>query len=496
MLHIDRPRRPADLVPKIDRLFELSGAKISSLERSWNPADGAPVFTVNGRYVSRGWTEWTEGFQYGSALLQFDATGDREYLDLGRERTLTRMAPHLTNVGVHDHGFNNVSTYGALWRLAHERRFDGSEWEIRFYELALKVSGAVQARRWTPLPDGGYIYSFNGAHSLFVDTIRSLRSLALSHALGHRLIEEQDAPVSLLVRLLQHARATARYNVFMADGAHASGPFDRRGRVAHESLFNVASGTYRGPSTQQGYSPFSTWTRGLAWAMLGFAEQLEFLSTLPPEAVGDADGWMLAAARATCDFYIESAACADGIPYWDTGAPGLAALGDWGGRASDPFNDCEPIDSSAAAIAAQGLLRLGHYLESRGSDGERYGQAGLRVLDTLLDDAGPYLSRDPQHQGLLLHSVYHWPNGWDHVPPGSKTPRGESSQWGDYHVREAALYVKRLAEQGPYLTFYGPLGANQEPRTLNPEPGTLNPEPRTQNQLRTQNLQPTTENPS
>jgi hypothetical protein len=50
--------------------------------------------------------------------------------------------------------------------------------------------------------------------------------------------------------------------------------------------------------------------------------------------------------------------------------------------------------------------------------------------------------------------VYHWPNGWDHVPEGARVPRGESSQWGDYHVREAALYVKRLAE-GKYLAFYG-----------------------------------------
>ena len=95
-------------------------------------------------------------------------------------------------------------------------------------------------------------------------------------------------------------------------------------------------------------------------------------------------------------------------------------------------------------------------LATRGdtADADRYQQAGLRVLDTLFDE--PYLSADPDHQGLLLHSVYHWPNGWDHVPPGSRIPRGESSQWGDYHAREAALYVKRLAEGAPYLTFFGP----------------------------------------
>ena len=78
------------------------------------------------------------------------------------------------------------------------------------------------------------------------------------------------------------------------------------------------------------------------------------------------------------------------------------------------------------------------------------------MLDTLFDEAGPYLSRDPEHQGLLLHSVYHWPNGGTTCRRARQTPRGESSQWGDYHAREAALYVKRLAEGGPYLAFYGP----------------------------------------
>jgi hypothetical protein len=461
MIRFDRTRTPADLLPKIDKLFDLSAAKIHSIEESWRPSDGAPVFTVGGRYTARGWTEWTEGFQYGSSLLQFDATDDRSFLDLGRERTLTRMAPHLTHVGVHDHGFNNVSTYGALWRMTRERRIDATEWELRFYELALKVSGAVQARRWTPLPDGGFIHSFNGAHSLFVDTIRSLRALALSYMLGHKLVEEQDAQIDLLARLLQHAQATARFNVFYGT---TTGPFDVRGRTAHESLFNAANGTYRGPSTQQGYSPFSTWTRGLAWAMLGFAEELEFLSSLPAETTStplarSAMTAMLEAAVATCDFYIDNAACADGVPYWDTGAPGLHALGDWGSRDADPFNDREPVDSSAAAIGSQGLLRLGRLLQRRGEDGARYVQAGLRVLDTLFDDAGPYVSRDAAHQGLILHSVYHWPNGWDHVPAGSRIPRGESSQWGDYHAREAALYVKRLAQSGAYLAFFGPTHA-------------------------------------
>jgi hypothetical protein len=391
--------------------------------------------------------------------LQFDATGDKAFLELCRDRTLKVMAPHLTHIGVHDHGFNNVSTYGSLWRLGREGRFNPSDYEKHFYELALKCSGAVQAARWTAIPGGGYIYSFNGPHSLFVDTIRSLRALALSHQLGHVFQGEKDERISLLGRILHHAHATARYAVFHGKGRDA---YDVRGRTAHESVFNVNDGSYRCPNSQQGYSPFTTWTRGLAWAMLGFAEELEFLATRPDAEFEPFGGRaavlapMLEAAKDTCDFWISSTPV-DGIPYWDDGAPNLHKLGDWATRAADPFNAHEPVDSSAAAIACQGLMRLGRYLEKSDSVAAReYFQAGLTVLNRLLEE--PYLSTDANHQGLLLHSVYHRPNGWDSIPKGQSVPNGEACQWGDYHLREAALLAQRLSNNS-YYTFFGTLGS-------------------------------------
>lgn len=267
-----------DLLPAIQRLWDVSAPKIRSIEAGYVPANGTPVFTVRGRYTARGWTEWTQGFQFGSAILQFDATGEREFLESGRRSTVELMAPHVSHIGVHDHGFNNVSTYGNLWRLMREGRLEGCQAERDFYEIALKCSAAVQAARWTRINGGGFIYSFNGPHSLFVDTMRSLRSLSVGHQLGHALMEENDRRVSLLHRLIQHARATAVHGIWYGEG---KGTYDVRGRTAHESIFNTNDGNYRCPSTQQGYSPHSTWTRGLAWAMCGFAEQLEFFRTVP-----------------------------------------------------------------------------------------------------------------------------------------------------------------------------------------------------------------------
>jgi len=448
--------KPADLEGKLRELWTLSAGKIRSIRDQYGEEAGSPVFTSRGRYTSMGWTEWTQGFQFGSALLQYDADGREEFLEYGRKSTLQHMDPHLTHTGVHDHGFNNLSTYGNLLRLMEEGRIPFNEWEKQYYVLALKVSASVQALRWTRIRSGGFVYSFNGPHSLFVDTLRTCRILGVGHQLGHWLLAENDTGISLLVRLIEHAGATAAYSVFYGEGRDA---YDVRGRTAHESIFNVNDGNFRCVSTQQGYSGYSTWTRGLAWAMLGFAELLEFLETLPEKELEQwggrkqIGGTWLKAARATCDFYIQNTPL-DGIPYWDTGAPGLALMGNYPDRNSDPCNDLEPVDSSAAAIGAQGLLRLGRYLveQGLGEDGRKYVQAGLTLASNLFDD--PYLSREENHQGLILHSVYHRPMGWDHIPEGSAVPRGESGMWGDYHARELALYLQRIIRNETYLTFF------------------------------------------
>ena len=456
MISIDYRLCPSDFENPLEKFWILSGEKIRLIRKSYDTSRGSPVFTVEGKYSTRGWTEWTEGFCYGSSILQFDASNEGEFLEYGRKATIKRMATHVSHIGVHDHGFNNVSTYGNLLRLQREGRLPADPWETRFYELALKVSGAVQASRWTSLPkNGGFIYSFNGPHSLFVDTIRSCRALVVSHLLGHVLMGENDRRINLLKRALQHCEATARYSVFYGENRDS---YDVAGRTAHECVFNINDGSYRCPNSQQGYTGFTTWTRGLAWAMCGFAEQLEFLNSIDSGFLGEAGDLgavrnrFTKAARATCDFYIRHTPTC-GVPYWDTGAPGLGELGDYLDVPADPYNAHEPVDSSAAAIGAQGLLRLGRCLGAgEGEAGHMYWQAGLTVLRSLLMD--PYLSTSGDHQGLLLHSIYHQPNGWDHKPEVGKVAHGESSMWGDYHIREAALYLDRIRRDLPCYNYF------------------------------------------
>jgi hypothetical protein len=283
-----------------------------------------------------------------------------------------------------------------------------------------------------------------------------MRALVVAHQLGHRLMGEGDEPIDLLRRALQHAAATARFNVYYGTGRDS---FDIRGRVVHESIFNLNNRAYRCPSTQQGYSPFTTWTRGQAWILCGYAEQLEFLQEQPHSALASYGGKrellqaFEAVASAVASFWLEYTPV-DGIPYWDTGAPNLHKLGEWASRASDPFNHYEPVDSSAAAIAAQGLLRYGNYLNVAGRQSEAtpLRSAAFTIARHLF--AEPYLSTNSAHQGLILHSIYHQPNGWDHKQPGKKIANGESSMWGDYHARELALMILREAKAQPYYKFF------------------------------------------
>src|SRR5579872_3690736 len=349
-MKIDLTLAASDLLAHIHAMWKISAAKIDSIDRTMDRSKGAPVPTVAGHYQPRGWTDWTQGFEFGSAILQFDATGEGRFLDLAIQRIRADMPAHITHFGVHDHGFNQVSTYGNLRRLIGEGRIPGDAWQQEYIDLALRCSGAVQARRWTDLGNGeGYIPSFNGPHSLFVDTMRTLRSLALAHQLGHVMKGEGDQVISLLGRMLAHARATSRYIVFYGEGRDI---YDEYGRTAHEAIFNVTNGAFRCVGTQQGYSGYTTWMRGLAWALCGFAELLEFVQGRDAqefEAFGGkaaALAQMDRAAEATSEFFIAHTTL-DGIPYWDSGAPGLRDLGDlYAGRA-DPANDREPVDSSA-----------------------------------------------------------------------------------------------------------------------------------------------------
>ena len=319
----------------------------------------------------------------------------------------------------------------------------------------------MQAARWTRLsPDLGYIYSFNGPHSLFADTIRSLRALAVAHQLGHVLMGEGDRPISLLGRLLQHAEATARFNVYFGKGRDA---YDVRGRVAHESIFNLNDGAYRCPSSQQGYSPFTTWTRGLAWILCGYAEELEFLATpARRRRSGDSGRQERRAlarfrevAEATADFYIaEHARRRRALLGHGRARPREAGRLPRIARPSrstttSPWTARPPPSPRRGCCASGNCWRRAATRER----GRRYRQAGLTVARTLF--AEPYLSTDPAPRGPAAALGLPPPERLGpRAARAARCPAASPRMWGDYHARELALLVLREAEGIPYPRFF------------------------------------------
>ena len=62
MIQINNNLKIEDLKEKINQLWALSGEKINRIASEYDETQGAPVFTVNGKYATRGWTECTHGF--------------------------------------------------------------------------------------------------------------------------------------------------------------------------------------------------------------------------------------------------------------------------------------------------------------------------------------------------------------------------------------------------------------------------------------------------
>jgi len=111
MLQIDYGLQPLHLRKKIGRLWQCRG-EIAAIEKRRDLSKGSRCSRCAVDYTARGWTEWTQGFQYGSAILQFDATGEERFLRIGVTGRCdswprTSRIPACTTTGS-----INVSTYG------------------------------------------------------------------------------------------------------------------------------------------------------------------------------------------------------------------------------------------------------------------------------------------------------------------------------------------------------------------------------------------------
>ncbi len=357
----------AELRPQLESAFSFAQRQVRRLvDRDPN---FYPMYTKDGRWRHSGeaWTHWCDGFLPGMMWIFFQRTGVESWKRLAVKYTRP-LEPRKADRDVHDLGFIFMTTYHRWFRLTAEPAI----------EDVLIEAGRTMALRFRE--KGEYLCSFVGQESLFIDIMMNVGIIFFA--------AERRSDADLAGIALRHSLTTRRVLV-RGDGS-----------TAHEGIFDTVSGEFLRQSTKQGKRADGCWSRGLAWALYGFGTVYRYTR----------DARFLQSAEACADFYIHHTP-ADGVPLWDYDVGPV---------------DPQFLDTSAAAIAASGLLQLSG-LAAQPARATLYRNIALRVLRTLA--APPHLATDqPDWEGILRNGVYHIHKGLG---------VNESVVWGDYFFVEA-----------------------------------------------------------
>jgi unsaturated chondroitin disaccharide hydrolase len=358
------------LLKKSQTAFQFTEKQLRFLIETY--PDYFPMYTRNGKWKHGGeaWTNWCEGFLGGQLWLVYEQNGETWWRE--KAEHYSRLIAHRrTDLNVHDLGFLFWSTWKRWYDLTG----------LPEVEAVVIEAGRTLAQRFKE--KGQYLRSFVADESLFIDIMMNV---------GIIFYAAQQAKDQDLWRIAtQHSLTTRRYLV-RGDGS-----------TAHEGLFDTETGAFLRQSTHQGWRPDSSWARGLAWALYGFGTVYSFTR----------DVRFLQTAEACAQYYIENTP-EHGIP-----------PNDW----MDPA-PARPYESSAAAIAASGLLNLAHLTDDP-ARAHLYRVWALRIVDTLTTPE--FLAIDtPGWEGILKHGTYHEKKGLG---------VDESVMWGEYFFLEALSKV-------------------------------------------------------
>lgn len=312
---------------------------------------------------------WTSSFYPGMCYLAYEITGDKkflkhseDYLDSFQERLENRK--HIS----HDLGFLYTLSCVADYKLTGNKRAE---------EIAKKAAEML-AERYNE--KGHYIQAWEEMGvgypnvKIIIDTMLNLPLLYWSGSEKNREIARNHAEIAskTLIR--------PDYSSY------------------HTYLMRPETGEAVCGKTHQGYQDESTWARGQAWAVYGFA--LSYAYTKEPH--------FLEVAERTAEVFLQNLP-KDLVAYWDF-----------------TFTDENPDirDTSAAAIFACGLLELCRY--SKPELAEKYQDMAEQIVLSLTEN---YTTKGLEKtNGVLREGVYHRNDG-----------ARECVIWGDYFYMEALV---------------------------------------------------------
>ncbi|MGK0703826.1 glycoside hydrolase family 88 protein [Yokenella regensburgei] len=326
--------------------------------------------------------EWTTSFWTGQLWLAWEMTGEEKYREAA-ERYLPSFAERIEkriDTATHDLGFLYSLSCVNAWRLTGNEAARRSALQAAdaLMERFNPVANIIQA--WGDLNDP------EQQGRMIIDCNMNLPLLYWA--------SEQTGDPRYARAATAHVDQAAKY-IVRPDAS-----------TWHTYYMDVVSGEPRFGNTHQGYSDTSCWSRGQAWGIYGFL--LSFLHT--------GDKQMVELSRSLAHYFINRLP-EDDVCHWD-----LALLG------TDAVRD-----SSAAAIAACGLLELVKALPVLDKHRAHYEEMALCIIASLTDN---YLTRDDEpDEGLLKHSVYHMASG-----------KGvdQCCSWGDYFYLEALVRLRQV----------------------------------------------------
>lgn len=367
-----------------NRIFDISAAADTCIKKLYQTSrrlkTQIPYTARNNRYedYSSHITWWTNGFWPGILWLAYQKTGDAWFRYLAEE-TEEKLDDALKNWQElhHDVGF--------MWHISA-----GANYQLTGNETSKNramFAAALLASRFNP--QGEFIRAWNSWGEGSQDNtgwaiIDCMMNLPLLYWASEETKDARFANIAI-----KHAQTVLRHFI-SPDGS-----------VRHIVSFDPVTGKFKESLTGQGYSPDSAWSRGVSWAIYGFA--------LSAKYTGRTD--FLEASQKTADYFCRNLPD-DLVPGADFKAP------------KDMKN---PKDSSAAAIAGAGMLLLSGLLRNQAAG---FRNQAISILKSLHQN---YMGSEGQ-EPLLLHgcTAFHTDEENRDIP----------LIYGDYFYLEALLMAE------------------------------------------------------
>jgi unsaturated chondroitin disaccharide hydrolase len=366
MLALAGPAHAASLHAQSIQAMRLAEQRMQATAVGLAPT-AYPYYTgASGAWVPTGPGAWTSGFFPGSLWLIDRATHQPVWASEA-ETWQAGIEGQDTNTGTQDLGFMIFDSFGNGYEQTHAPADK---------EVVLTAAASL-ATRYSPV-------------------VGAIRSWGSASSKQFTVIVDNLMDLELLLWASKHGGPKADAQIALTDGLTTLRDFVRAdGSTIHVVNYDPGTGAIESTSDDG-----TTWARGQAWAIHGFTTLYAYTH----------DPRMLSAAEEVANWWVANVP-ADGVPYSNF-------------EPADPST--ESVDSSAAAVAASGLIALAQLVHDPALR-SAYLDSARTSLTTITSPA--YLSTGTDNAAVLLH-------GTDNVGAGI-VDTGLS--YGDYYLLEGLL---------------------------------------------------------